>query len=204
MKSNLKTHCTAGPKSPKRISAKKAALPSAFYDHDGLRALHGMITERELESVSLRVAIGELCGALIRNSDSDISRSIQHIQTLLHQANAEHKDRNELCGFLIEKHKDRNAVSEYLAERSLAANGAKARASVPIPSKSGTVEPKSAANAQHAANADADDSSKSGSRSDNKSRKSIRRDARKSAAAHRSRRRVRRQDKQGSATDPSK
>ena len=98
-KSNLKAHCKAGPKSPKRISAKKAALPSAFYEHDGARLLHSMFSESELESVRLRLLIGELCAAILSDADSAIVQCFQSLSDYLHtKENA--TPRLELCAFL--------------------------------------------------------------------------------------------------------
>jgi len=97
-KSNLKAHCRAGPKSPKRISAKKAALPSAFYEHEGARLLHGMFTESELEQVSLRIAIGELCAAILQKQPESIVQSFSKLRELVSQKE-NGTLRLELCAF---------------------------------------------------------------------------------------------------------
>jgi hypothetical protein len=55
----------AGPKSPTRISAKNAAIPSAFVAEPDLVAFYTLLTMKERDNVKIRILIGRLSAALL-------------------------------------------------------------------------------------------------------------------------------------------
>jgi len=71
-KSALKAGSVAGPRSPQRVSAKHAAIPSAFVADPEWTALYTAFSMREREAVNVRVLIGKLSAAVIEKRDSKI------------------------------------------------------------------------------------------------------------------------------------
>ena len=67
-KSSLKAGSVAGPRSPTRISARGAAIPSAFSSDPDLIAFYSSLNMRERNMVQVRILIGKLSEALIKNS----------------------------------------------------------------------------------------------------------------------------------------
>lgn len=83
----LKSHCKAGPKSPRRLSAKKAAMPSAFHGHGLATELYKTFSEEELNRVDLRICIGDLCAALLEKKGDRVSRSARQIRDSVQEEN---------------------------------------------------------------------------------------------------------------------
>ena len=71
-KSALKAGSVAGPRSPTRVSARHAAVPSAFVADPQLEAFYSSLSMRERDAVRVRVLIGKLSAALITKSQEKI------------------------------------------------------------------------------------------------------------------------------------
>jgi len=71
LKSSLKSHCVAGPKSPKRISAKVAAVPPPIREH--ALDFYNSLKEEDLANPQLREHLGELSQELALKNSIDRS-----------------------------------------------------------------------------------------------------------------------------------
>lgn len=87
MKSSLKKHCVAGPKSPSRcMSAKLAAIPPAFFQIPSGKAFHLSLTETELNNPLLRISLGKLANDVDSNANT-VETSFDDLTHLLHDSN---------------------------------------------------------------------------------------------------------------------
>lgn len=87
MKSNLKKHCVAGPKSPSRcMSAKLAAIPPAILQIPSGKVFHLSLTESELSNPSLRFSLGKLANDIDTNANT-LESSLDEIANYLVNTN---------------------------------------------------------------------------------------------------------------------
>jgi hypothetical protein len=87
MKSNLKKHCVAGPKSPSRcMSAKLAAIPPAFFHFPTGKTFHLALSESELANPSLRFSLGKLAHDIDTNANT-IESSFDEVTLQLENTN---------------------------------------------------------------------------------------------------------------------
>ncbi len=87
MKSNLKKHCVAGPKSPSRcMSAKLAAIPPAFFHFPSGKSFHLALSESELANPSLRFSLGKLAHDIDTNANTTES-SFDEVSLQLQETN---------------------------------------------------------------------------------------------------------------------
>lgn len=84
IKSSLKKHCVAGPKSPSRcMSAKLAAIPPVFLKYPSGKAFYLALSESDLATPSLRFHLGQLTNSLEtqHSIERSFSEVVQHLST---------------------------------------------------------------------------------------------------------------------------
>lgn len=87
MKSSLKKHCVAGPKSPSRcMSARLAAIPPAFFQVSSGKTFHLSLSDKELSNPALRFSLGKLANDIDINANT-IESSFDEVSELLNESN---------------------------------------------------------------------------------------------------------------------
>lgn len=78
-KSALKAGYKPGPRSPTRISARDAALPSGFYLSPTAKSMYQALSMKERDTPTIRIAIGEMSAGLLSGNAKQVAAAAKKI-----------------------------------------------------------------------------------------------------------------------------